>query len=64
MIKSRLRLMLLVVGVLTVVNSVSAVEERPHKTNQAPNILFFLADDMGWTDLGCYGSSFYESPTP
>jgi len=28
-----------------------------------PNILFFLADDLGWRDLGCYGSKFYESPT-
>jgi hypothetical protein len=21
-----------------------------------PNLLFILADDLGWTDLGCYGS--------
>ncbi len=27
-----------------------------------PNILFFLADDLGWKDLGAYGSSFYETP--
>jgi len=27
-----------------------------------PNILFFLIDDLGWRDLGCYGSSFYETP--
>lgn len=27
-----------------------------------PNVLFFLIDDMGWRDLGCYGSSFYETP--
>ncbi|WP_105614892.1 sulfatase [Vallitalea okinawensis] len=27
-----------------------------------PNILFILIDDMGWRDLGCYGSEFYESP--
>ncbi len=27
-----------------------------------PNFLFFLVDDLGWKDLGCYGSSFYETP--
>ena len=27
-----------------------------------PNILFILVDDLGWRDLGCYGSSFYETP--
>jgi len=27
-----------------------------------PNILFILADDLGWRDLSCYGSSFYETP--
>jgi hypothetical protein len=27
-----------------------------------PNIIFMLADDLGWTGLGCYGSPFYETP--
>jgi arylsulfatase A-like enzyme len=27
-----------------------------------PNFIFFLVDDLGWTDLGCYGSNFYETP--
>ncbi|MBH54574.1 MAG: arylsulfatase [Opitutaceae bacterium] len=25
------------------------------------NVIVFLVDDLGWTDLGCYGSKFYES---
>lgn len=27
-----------------------------------PNILLILADDFGWAQLGCYGSSYYKSP--
>ena len=27
-----------------------------------PNIIFILLDDMGWRDLGCAGSTFYETP--
>jgi arylsulfatase A-like enzyme len=27
-----------------------------------PNVVFILADDLGWTDLGCQGSKFYETP--
>jgi arylsulfatase A-like enzyme len=27
-----------------------------------PNFLFILVDDMGWRDLGVYGSTFYETP--
>jgi len=27
-----------------------------------PNILFILADDLGWNDLGSDGSTFHESP--
>ncbi len=27
-----------------------------------PNILYILADDLGWCDLGAGGSDFYESP--
>ncbi len=27
-----------------------------------PNIILVLADDLGWTGLGCYSSTFYETP--
>ena len=27
-----------------------------------PNLILFLLDDLGWRDLGCYGSTFYETP--
>ena len=31
-------------------------------TEGAPNILFILADDLGWRDTGVYGSTYYETP--
>lgn len=27
-----------------------------------PNVVFILADDLGWTDIGCQGSKYYETP--
>ena len=30
--------------------------------NFQPNIIFILIDDMGWNDLSCTGSQFYETP--
>ncbi len=29
---------------------------------QPPNILFILVDDLGWRDVGSFGSPFYETP--
>lgn len=31
-------------------------------TGSQPNVICILADDLGWRDVGCYGSSFYETP--
>ncbi|OHX63912.1 sulfatase [Flammeovirga pacifica] len=29
---------------------------------EKPNIVFIYADDLGWSDLGCYGNTYHESP--
>lgn len=35
---------------------------RNEKQNKPMNVVFFMVDDLGWRDVGCYGSSFYETP--
>ncbi|HEC03755.1 MAG TPA: hypothetical protein ENI81_09490, partial [Phycisphaerales bacterium] len=32
------------------------------RSRRKPNIIFILIDDMGWRDLGCCGSTYYETP--
>ncbi len=38
-----------------------AVHSR-QKEEKPMNVVFFLVDDLGWMDVGCYGSSLYETP--
>jgi len=29
---------------------------------QPPNVVLILVDDLGWMDLGCQGSDYFETP--
>ncbi len=49
---------LLVLAILLLAPLVALCAVEPSK----PNILFILADDFGWRDLGCYGSTFHRTP--
>jgi arylsulfatase A-like enzyme len=33
-----------------------------HAQTTKPNVVYIMADDLGWTDLGCQGSKYYRTP--
>lgn len=37
-------------------------QEAAGESAEPPNIVLVLIDDMGWSDLGCYGNQFHETP--
>ena len=42
----------------------SAAAAPPSAAVRPPNIVFILVDDMGWADVGCFGSQYHETPNP
>lgn len=50
-----------IMGLLGVSNAL-ALEYQASNNVEHPNILFILVDDMGYSDLGCYGNTINETP--
>ena len=40
----------------------SALGQVENAAAKRPNVIFVLADDLGYTDVACYGSKYYETP--
>ena len=51
------RLILPIACGICTVTSDAQTDKQPH-----PNVIFIYADDLGYKDLSCTGSRFYETP--
>jgi len=50
---------IITVSLFFCVNTQTVAADR---TETRANFVFLLADDLGWTGLGCFGSDFYQTP--
>jgi hypothetical protein len=40
----------------------AALSALPPAAPRQPNIVWIMADDLGWGDLGCYGQKYIRTP--
>jgi arylsulfatase A len=59
---NRPRLLVLATALICAAVAHAAAPQKSARAADKPNVVIFLVDDFGWRDLGCYGSSFYETP--
>jgi len=57
-----LRLWLCIVWCLAFAAISVGQETKAGKSSHQPNIIFIMADDLGYTDVACFGSKYYETP--
>lgn len=52
----------LLLSALLLVATPAAAVLAADAANRQPNIIFIMADDLGYTDVACFGSQYYETP--
>ncbi|MCU4174421.1 sulfatase [Carboxylicivirga sp. N1Y90] len=57
--QGKIKFVVAIIGILLLNQVLLFAEDKP---KQQPNIVIFYVDDLGWMDLACQGSKFYETP--
>ncbi|ANH83576.1 hypothetical protein A8C56_23690 [Niabella ginsenosidivorans] len=60
--KIKIRWLLFILLLVSSPDGVAAQAPVPAKTSHKPNIIYILADDMGYGDLSCYGQQRFRTP--
>jgi arylsulfatase A-like enzyme len=51
-----------IVGIQLITIALCGATLLAAEAQRPPNIVMIVADDLGYADLGCFGSTFYETP--
>jgi arylsulfatase A-like enzyme len=47
---------------ILIISLSSFIRNDEHPLENGPNVILIMADDLGWSDLGCYGNGIVETP--